>query len=322
MIRNKIEVKPNDFKVRQLHNIKNMMQTMTVTDMETELKNQYNHLIDVTLKGMYSKANSASSWKVFKKLATNFFKPRTAILSAICAENGDIISGEDMSNQIFDNYKSIVYNEAELEDIEPWPQDFQVVNGQIEQFFTRIKPKKALSFDCFLDYLFKLSTDDPETNSVKLNLANEIFGYDFWSEKAIELHLVGRLILLNRVHPKTPRCSQIRYLVAVSPVQKAIESVLLAHLQRYQRTYIVEYQKAFIPRYSTADNIIDFFNTKKSHPNVAFIDIATAFDRVDKKMMYDVLSNKKFLGSDLIRLVRFLDTNSTVQLGNRRNRTT
>lgn len=46
-------------------------------------------------------------------------------------------------------------------------------------------------------------------------------------------HMKGRLILLNKVYPKTPTLKDIRPIIVLSPIRKFLELHLFDKLQSY-----------------------------------------------------------------------------------------
>jgi len=67
--------------------------------------------------------------------------------------------------------------------------------------------------------------------------------------------LVGRLLLLNKVHPATPTVGNLRPIVISSPVRKLIEAQLLEKLRAFTSQRIHKAQTGFIPGLGTGVNL-------------------------------------------------------------------
>lgn len=59
-------------------------------------------------------------------------------------------------------------------------------------------------------------------------------------EKSFKKHLIGRLILINKVHPKTPEITELRPIAVLSPIRKFLELQLTDTLQKYLKTQLIK----------------------------------------------------------------------------------
>ena len=68
--------------------------------------------------------------------------------------------------------------------------------------------------------------------------------------------MIGRLVLLNKVHPKTPTINDIRPITVLSPVRKFLELHILKKLQKHCAEKINKAQTGFIAKLGTDINLL------------------------------------------------------------------
>ncbi len=102
----------------------------------------------------------------------------------------------------------------------------------------RISQNKSLALDVVCDSYFRVEIDD------KINAINndtlkraEMFRH-FWSADItnstnLKESLTGRLIPVNKIHPKSPTVNEYRPIVALSPIEKFLEARFAPTLNEY-----------------------------------------------------------------------------------------
>lgn len=123
------------------------------------------------------------------------------------------------------------------------------------------------------------------------------------------------MIPLNKVSPAIPKSTQIRFIVAISPVQKLLEAVITPFLMSYAIENLSDKQRGFIAEMTTHHNITDILNPDNKGKEILLIDFASAFDTIDRRKLYDVLVSRDILPPAITNLLLFIHTNSLIKLG-------
>ena len=80
---------------------------------------------------------------------------------------------------------------------------------------------KAISIDCIGGSLFCIrENEDKETKQRKIRLLEYLFRPEFWEDQRSKICLVGRLILLNKDHPRIPELGRFRPIRICSNIVK------------------------------------------------------------------------------------------------------
>lgn len=109
-------------------------------------------------------------------------------------------------------------------------------------------------------------------------------------------HMCGRLVLINKVHPKTPTINDIRPITVLSPIRKFLEMQISEKIKHYCTTKINKAQTGFIETLGTDINLYriseylkDYDKIERSHCGVLFIDFKAAFDCVPHNKLLSII---------------------------------
>ena len=103
---------------------------------------------------------------------------------------------------------------------------------------------KALSTDLLPDIILIPSTDyNTETKRIRMLFE----ATQHINEKNVFLnHMCGRLVLINKAHPKVPKLEDIRPITVLSPIRKFLELQISDKIKNFCRKSISKAQTGFI----------------------------------------------------------------------------
>ncbi|GMF35540.1 unnamed protein product [Phytophthora fragariaefolia] len=141
-------------------------------------------------------------------------------------------------------------------------------------------------------------------------------------EQGLPLAL-GEDTLLCLPKPNKPRgqCSSLRPIVLLNTVRKAISPIVLARISPAVDTYLSSHQSGFRKHRNTVDavwahkRLCARVQCYREVIHVLGIDLARAFDTIDREKLLDVL--RTFLEDDDIRLIKLLLVDTTLSLRTR-----
>jgi hypothetical protein len=70
--------------------------------------------------------------------------------------------------------------------------------------------------------------------------------------------MTGRMILINKAHPKIPTINEMRPIVSISPIRKLMEMQLLPKLKNYINKEIKKSQTGFVEKLGTNINLFRY----------------------------------------------------------------
>ncbi len=137
---------------------------------------------------------------------------------------------------------------------------------------------------------------------------------DIWKPEIFKLlPKIGRaqLIPLNKVWPQIPTKDQFRPITILSPLFKWLELRFIDDLNNYQSIKMNKEQVGFVPTMSTLTNIRRLIMDIKSYKSndkkcLIFIDFKSAFNTIDREILYDILHKKNILKSEEIDFLKAL----------------
>ena len=140
---------------------------------------------------------SKEFWKKLQNCTKYNAKSGKSLVSSLLLENGDLANENEKNNEIEKKYVQLF--DCEPADSSQWTQtEFNRWN-----FFVEPSTKnKALSIDLLPDTILLPCSDHLQ----EWNRANMLYeATQYINEKHIFLnHMCGRLVLINKVHPKVP----------------------------------------------------------------------------------------------------------------------
>ena len=242
------------------------------------------------------------------------------IVESIKIDESNIITGQIMRDKMIDEYFNITNPKNTINHPKTsWPLDFLISTDEVISAMMKIPTNKAITEDCVPDTIFKLCCNyemylQCHTDVKKIVLAEQCFTENFWAHPSSLIHLRGRIIPLNKAYPDIPKIDQIRFIVAISPVQKLLEASLLPSLQQYAHDNLKEKQRAYIGGCSTHSNIADMLAKSNKGKDILFIDYSKAFDTVDRHILYSIIQAKDILSPVQLKMLQFIHSNSSVSM--------
>ena len=296
----------------------------TIDRIESTLNSQWNTFRNTTVATMFNRygldEDLKTKWRKFRAVSGKLLKPKLKIANQIIDKNGALLSGMNMVKLLAKEYARLTAADDPefMQTATSYPADYDLPDEWTTELSNNMSQGKALTFDCIPDTLFRLRTeDDPKhthEDKIKIKIAKDIFQEEFWSQKAIDLHLRGRLIPVSKLKNGVPKVEDIRFIVCLSAVHKAAEIMLLKPLKKYCEENMTHIQRGFIKGFSTHKNIVELIEELKDGKEALFIDLRSAFDQVIRSKLYDILQEKQILNTNELSLLKFLHSNSTVSV--------
>lgn len=281
---------------------------------------------DSTIKTITIGKDTKKAWKTLQKMMS--FNNSQGIVNKIRLDDDSVISGSTMRDQLIGKYQAITNSIDEMQDsYVEWPSDTYISKDEVIAAIYRLPVNKALTADCISDKLFKFCCKNETLHKcskdiTRISLAEECFTREFWAHKKANVHLIGRIIPLNKAHPAVPTLDDVRFIVAISPVQKLVEAFLLVDLQLYAHTHLKKYQRGYISGGSTHSNIIDILDPVNRSKDILLIDFSKAFDTVDRTLLYEIIRYKKILSPTKLDILLHIHGNSRTEFDGKSIKTT
>ena len=145
-----------------------------------------------------------------------------------------------------------------------------------------------------------------------------------WTESmtSMKKHLTGRLILLNKAHPKIPLPTEMRPIIALSPLLKLLEIRFKPKLDLYLNNRLTRTQTGFVQKCGTQINILRvlercyfYKNTKYGRACIFFLDLKSAYNNVPLESLFKNLITKAILEPLEVEFLRALYSNTTITIG-------
>jgi hypothetical protein len=175
----------------------------------------------------------------------------------------------------------------------------------------KISSGKGITFEYFSDTWFR------ETKRIDL-IEN------LWNRSTLELiPNIGcaRLIPLNKVWPAIPTASQFRPITVLCPLFKWLESRFLPKLNDYLVKNMIREQTGFVPEIETSVNLRRIVKeikqfVKKDKKILIFIDYKSAYNTVNRKILYERVKKKNILNADELSFLECLHSHIHYECNN------
>ncbi len=170
-------------------------------------------------------------------------------MTQIKLENGDLASEDQFRKEIENKYISL-FNCENAENSKWTETEF----NKWDYWVTSKTKNKALSVDLIPDQIL-IDTGNEFFDSNRINMIVERVRNI--NEKAIFLkHMCGRLVLINKIHPRTPTINDIRPITVLSPIRKFLELQINYKIKSYCRYQINKAQTGFVENLGTDINLL------------------------------------------------------------------
>ena len=126
---------------------------------------------------------------------------------------------------------------------------------------------------------------------------------------------------MNKVFPKVPQMDQYRPIAVLSPVLKFLEGAIIQQLRWYGNTRLNSAQQGFQEgsgcdylKFKVTRSIRE--RTEAPRPTfLVFFDFSSAYDRVNRRRLEELLREKRILPENTMQLWKFLAQHQRVFIG-------
>lgn len=253
------------------------------------------------------------------------FGKRDGGLVVRATHEGSLLEGPGLEKALISHFQAL-HSSAQAHD----PGDFPDLGTglNLEEMAWRVNKGKALAWDCIGDDLFVTAQSccrasaECEICPARRKVWQLFLRPEYWAQPASAGHFSARLVCLNKKFPATPKLAEHRPLVIASPVIKFLEGAVLPELERYAAMRMNRAQFAFhkgsgidlCKREALREAV---GRTRSGETTYAlFIDFSSAYDRVDRHLLYSALQDRGILTPRSLQLTRFILSNLKVRMGN------
>lgn len=298
-----------------------------------ERNQDFNTFISNTCS-IFTTRESKEAWRRIKSLTKyNLIgKKEGKIIDRIRdPQTEEVVIGTSMNQIIINHFERLHKEDDETNRCQYYFQtpNIDVSTSQAYQISNIISSNKALSWDCIQDTSFKecVACRRGALTCIKCNnkfeRIKDVFKSRFWDHEKSFIHLQARLIALDKAYPNIATESQYRPIVITSSIVKILEAYVVPSLRKYGTQRLNRNQVGFILGRSTLDNLVRLhFECKKIKKGfMIFIDLSSAYDRVNRKILYWILEQKEILNIEERQIIKFLHSNISVKVGSQQCKT-
>ena len=251
----RIALKPNESYKKE---IQNLLKTNNFQNelIKIALDEKWNLLWAEIEKLRFSDRQKIAFDKIRKILNYSGFEKRDgSIINKVIVDEIIIIDQEKVSIYLKQSLQKLCGNQDEptfhRQHIFPNLKELSIY--EIRDLVKQLSRNKATCED-FIDdsTLFNAI----ETNDHIARAFTKLWSSDTMNSSLIKIHLTGRLIPLNKVHPKIPTPDEMRPIVALSPIMKLLEIRFKEKLDKYMNERMARCQSGFIKGCGTHINIV------------------------------------------------------------------
>ncbi len=286
---------------------------------------------DETWKELNKVRFSIRQKEFFRKLKvltkySNFEKRDGSIINKIDAD-GEIVTNTKEVNKLLKETMQELCGEEQkssfrVRDTFPHLEPLSIT--ELKALVASISRSKALADDMVEDSTLLESL---ESSNILADVFTRLWDQEVTNSPAFQRSLTGRLIPLNKVHPKIPNRTQMRPIVGLSPIVKLIESRFKSKLDDYMINRMNASQTGFVRNCGTHVNIVRILKQclarkqqKKRGPKgaILFIDFKSAYNNVNIEQLFTILRDKQILEHDEIEFLRALYSKTYISTGSER----
>jgi hypothetical protein len=283
---------------------------------------------DETWKELNKKRFSAKQKDFFRKLKvltkySNFEKRDGSIINKIDVD-GEIVTNADEVNKLLKETMQELGGDEKHSSFRPritFPHLEPLTVTEVQKLAANISRAKALANDMVEDSsLFEAI----ESSGQIAHLFTRLWDSNVTNSPELQRCLTGRLIPLNKVHPKIPSRTQMRPIIGLSPVLKLLESRFKNKLDDYMMSRMNVSQTGFVRNCGTHVNIVRILKQclakkqrKRRGPKgaILFIDFKSAYNNVNIEQLLSLLRDRQILDENEIEFLRVLYTKTYISVG-------
>jgi len=231
-----------------------------------------------------------------------------SVVSCLRLEDGTIVSDpQKVSHYLLDTLKKIQYVPGMGATIlNEFPKLSMLNRVEMEDICGCLSRGKAISLDLFSDIVIA----DKEALKACCEKFSDLWCCDL-NGLGEDIQLwSGRVVPLNKIHPKIPDPTQFRPITIMSIIIKIVEARFLPKLNRYMvekmipsQTGFVRGQGIFVNLYRVLGRLTSRIKQKR-YPYAIFIDFKSAYNHVNHDLLFQRLG--KCLEKDEISFIRAL----------------
>ena len=288
---------------------------------EEALNTDWNNLWKEIQEDRFSKRQKRAFNTIKTVLKYHTFEKRDGSVMNKVLVNDQIITDSVKVNHHIKNALEILTgkdNEPTYQKSKDFPNLPPLTIPQIQELVNILKQNKAIANDFMEDStLFS----NVQSYAICANMFCELWTQKSMDNKEMIKHLTGRLIPLNKVHPKIPEPTQMRPIIALSPILKLLEIRFKPKLDKYLNERMTKAQTGFVQHCGTHINIMRilhrclYFKDQSRRACVLFIDFKSAYNNVNLECLFQKLRVKNILDPLEIDFLRALYSNTTVTIG-------
>eukprot|EP01017_Pseudomicrothorax_dubius_P037607 TRINITY_DN5534_c0_g5_i4.p1 TRINITY_DN5534_c0_g5~~TRINITY_DN5534_c0_g5_i4.p1 ORF type:complete len:478 (-),score=50.27 TRINITY_DN5534_c0_g5_i4:595-2028(-) len=273
-------------------------------------ENLNNLCVQNDLKSFYGLLDNMTSYTQFDK--------RDGSIVNVIKEGKDIITDDKMINQAL---LSTLIDTQGIDNSEP--ENTLLPPLSIEEtlrIMASVSNGKAILYDLLSDSLFHCAGDIHPNHFSKLvdTLANAwTIPLDVFPKVCFE----ARLVPLNKVHPEIPTKKDFRPIIVMSPLIKFLEARFASRLMGYCVKHLHRSQVGFVQQmgcdvnlYRLTKRIAEVKTSPIKHA-IIFVDFSSAYNTVDRELLYQAVLSKRILEIHEVKWLRSLHSRINVKIG-------
>jgi len=289
----------------------------TLKELSSRTQTNVNHRIRIFMKEKHRRSlseilqqieqdlfngNAKDAFKMIKNMTIlNPQKRDGGIMTCIKSQDNTLIVDREEVLESCLNELNKIQTKGQYNPITPIKDLAPIKDDMIEYLQSKISSGKGITFDYFSDTWFHTTK--------RTDLINNL-----WCTSTFKLMPnlgESRLIPLNKVWPAIPTAPQFRPITILSPVFKWLESRFLPKLNEYLLNKMMKEQTGFVPGFGTHVNIRKLIREIKRYRKndkmiVIFIDYKSAYNTVNRQILYKRIKDKKILDEDELSFLESL----------------
>ena len=260
----KLRYKPRD-EVRAKEILDDLCDKVEVSELKQKEKKGFAEFKKNIAKTIFSK-DSKQGWNGLKALSKFHLvdKKEGKLVDAVLLEDGNLIRGKEKDKIILKEFMQM-HSETNFKILEgaKFEYDILLSDNDVRRTLNELSFNKACGWDAINDTTFRLCptcrVDDTEFCNTCKNIVKctrQIFTKKFWEDPSSGIHLVARLVALDKSKDGKPGPSQFRPIVIGSVVSKILEAYFMHQLSSYCRNKLNKNQVGGVKYRSILDNVL------------------------------------------------------------------
>ena len=303
--------------------IKNLVRekNFDVELIKKELEMKWDLVWKEVQKQRYSKAQKQAFAKIRTLTKYHTFEKRDGSIINKVLVNGSIVTLDKEVNAHLKEALEILTgkdSEPTYRKSSQFPRLPMITKETLVELAKGLKKNKAIANDFIEDTSIY---ENIERYAVFAEMFTHLWDPEILNTEAMKRCLTGRLIPLNKVHPLTPLPTQMRPIIALSPILKILEIRFKSKLDRYLNERLVKAQTGFVQNCGTQINIMRLigkgmqYKDRKQKACILFIDFKSAYNNVNLEKLFEKLIVKNILEPAEVEFLRALYSNTIITIG-------